>query len=58
MELEKLFNSINIQLKEEKSKYRRLKICKYSVLKLSKIMYTKFISTGLSFVSIFLYIIV
>ena len=28
--LEKIFNDINIQLKEEKLKYRKLKICKYS----------------------------
>ena len=51
MELEKLFNSINIQLKEEKSKYKRLKICKYS-FELSKIIILS-LSTGLSFVSIF-----
>ena len=28
--LEKIFEDINIQLKEEKTKYRKLKICKYS----------------------------
>ena len=28
--LEKIFSDINIQLKEEKSKYKRLRICKYS----------------------------
>ena len=27
--LEKIFEDINIQLKEEKTKYRKLKICKY-----------------------------
>ena len=26
--LEKIFNDINMQLKEEKAKYRKLKICK------------------------------
>ena len=51
MELEKLFNSINIQLKEEKSKCRKLKICKYS-FEISKICILS-VSTGLSFVSIF-----
>ena len=51
MELEKLFNSINIQLKEEKIKYRKLKICKYS-FEISKICVLS-LSTGLSFVSIF-----
>ena len=30
MELEKLFNNIYKQLKEENLKYKRLKICKYS----------------------------
>ena len=29
--LEKIFNDITIQLKEEKSKYKKLKICKYSL---------------------------
>ena len=51
MELEKLFNSINIQLKEEKSKYKRLKICKYS-FELSKICILS-VSAGLSFISMF-----
>ena len=27
--LEKIFDDINIQLKEEKTKYRKLNICKY-----------------------------
>ena len=30
MHLEKLFNEILLQLKEESKKYKRLKICKYS----------------------------
>ena len=34
--LEKIFNDINIQLKEEKTKYRKLKIYKYS-FEISKI---------------------
>ena len=34
--LEKIFNDINIQLKDEKSKYKRLKNCKYS-FEISKI---------------------
>ena len=28
--LEKIFQDITIQLKDEESKYKRLKICKYS----------------------------
>ena len=32
MHLEKLFNEILIQLKEESIKYKKLKICKYSIL--------------------------
>ena len=28
--LEKLFNEISLQLKEESIKYKKLKICKYS----------------------------
>ena len=49
--LEKIFNEITIQLKEEKIKYRKLKICKYS-LEISKI-YILSLSTGLSFINIF-----
>ena len=49
--LEKIFNDINMQLKEEKSKYRRLKICKYS-FEISKICILS-LSTGLSFINIF-----
>ena len=51
MELEKLFNSINIQLKEEKIKYRKLKICKYS-FEISKVVILS-LATGLSFLNIF-----
>ena len=49
--LEKIFNDINMQLKEEKSKYERLKICKYS-FEISKICILS-LSTGLSFINIF-----
>ena len=37
MELEKLFNNIQKQLKEENLKYERLKICEYS-FELSKVI--------------------
>ena len=49
--LEKIFDDINIQLKEEKVKYRKLKICKYS-LEISKICILS-LSTGLSFINAF-----
>ena len=49
--LEKIFEDITIQLKEEKSKYRKLKICKYS-FETSKICILS-LSTGLSFINIF-----
>ena len=49
--LETIFNDINIQLKEEKSKHRKLKICKYS-FEISKICILS-LSPGLSFVNIF-----
>ena len=49
--LEKIFNDITIQLKEEKIKYRKLKICKYS-FEISKICILS-LSTGLSFINIF-----
>ena len=49
--LEKFFNDINIQLKEEKTKYRKLKICKYS-FEISKICILS-LSTGLSFINAF-----
>ena len=39
MHLEKLFNEILLQLKDESKKYKRLKICKYEniLLKLQKL---------------------
>ena len=49
--LEKIFNDITIQLKEEKIKYRKLKICKYS-FEISKICILS-LSTGLSFIYVF-----
>ena len=49
--LEKIFEDITIQLKEEKSKYRKLKICKYS-FEISKIGILS-LSTGLSFINVF-----
>ena len=49
--LEKIFEDITIQLKEEKIKYRRLKTCKYS-FEISKICILS-LSTGLSFINIF-----
>ena len=49
--LEKIFEDISIQLKEEKSKYKKLKICKYS-FEISKICILS-LSTGLSFINAF-----
>ena len=49
--LEKIFNDINLQLKEEKTKYRKLKICKYS-FEISRICILS-LSTGLSFINAF-----
>ena len=49
--LEKFFEDIAIQLKEEKSKYRKLKICKYS-FEISKICILS-LSTGLFFINVF-----
>ena len=49
--LEKIFNDITIQLKEEKTKYRKLKICKY-LFEISKICILS-LSTGLSFINAF-----
>ena len=49
--LEKIFQNINIQLKDEKSKYKRLKICKCS-FEISKICILS-LSTGLSFINAF-----
>ena len=52
--LEKIFNDINIQLKEGKSKYRKLKICKYS-FEIGKICVLS-LSRGLSFINAFVII--
>ena len=49
--LEKIFENIAIQLKEEKSKYRNLNICKYS-FEISKICILS-LSTGSSFINAF-----
>ena len=49
--LEKLFEEILLQLKDESKKYRRLKICKYS-FEISKVAILS-LATGLSFVNIF-----
>ena len=49
--LEKILQDITIQLKEEKTKYKRLKICKYS-FEISKICILS-LSTGLSFINAF-----
>ena len=49
--LEKIFNDITIQLKDKKSKYKRLKIFKYS-FEISKICILS-LSTGLSFINAF-----
>ena len=49
--LEKILEDINIQLKEEKSKYKRLKICKYC-FEISKVCILS-LSTGLSFINAF-----
>ena len=46
-----MFYDINIQLKEENLKYRKLKICKYS-FEISKICVLS-LNTGLSFINIF-----
>ena len=49
--LEKIFQDITIQLKEEKTKYESLKICKYP-FEISKICILS-LSTGLSFINVF-----
>ena len=49
--LEKLFNEILLQLKEESIKYKKLKICKYS-FEISKVVILS-LATGLSFLNIF-----
>ena len=51
MHLEKLFNEILLQLKEESKKYKSLKICKYS-FEISKVAILS-LATGLSFINIF-----
>ena len=50
-ELDDLFNDIKVQLNIEKSKYKRLKICKYS-FEISKVAILS-LATGLSFMNIF-----
>ena len=49
--LEKLFEEILLQLKDESKKYKRLKICKYS-FEISKVAILS-LATGLSFINIF-----
>ena len=49
--LEKLFNEILLQLKEESKKYEKLKLCKYS-FEISKVAILSF-ATSLSFINIF-----
>ena len=56
MHLEKLFNKILLQLKEESKKYKRLKICKYS-FEISKVAILS-LATGLSFLNIFAILII
>ena len=51
MHLEKLFNEILLQLKDESKKYKRLKICKYS-FEISKVCILS-LATGLSFIHVF-----
>ena len=50
-ELDNLFNDIKLQLNIEKSKYKRLKICKYS-FEISKVIILS-LATGLYFINIF-----
>ena len=50
-ELDDLFNNIKLQLNIEKSKYKKLKICKYS-FEISKVAILS-VATGLSFINIF-----
>ena len=50
-DLEKLFNEILLQLKEESKRYKKLKICKYS-FEISKVAILS-LATGLSFINIF-----
>ena len=51
MHLEKLFNEILLQLKDESKKHKELKICKYS-FEISKVCILS-LATGLSFINIF-----
>ena len=51
MRLEKLFNEILLQLKEESKKYRKLKICNY-LFEISKVAILS-LAAGLSFINIF-----
>ena len=51
MHVEKLFNEILLQLKEESKKYKKLEMCKYS-FKISKVCILS-LATGLSFTNIF-----
>ena len=50
-DLEKLFNEILLQLKDETKTYKKLKICKYS-FEISKVCILS-LATGLSFINIF-----
>ena len=50
-ELDDLYNDIKVQLNIEKSKYKKLKICKYS-FEISKVAILS-IATSLSFINIF-----
>ena len=50
-DLQKLFNEILLQLKEEYKKYKKLKICNYS-FEISKVTILS-LATGLSFINIF-----
>ena len=50
-DLEKSFNEILLQLKDESKKYKRLKFCKYS-FEISKVAILS-LATGLSFINIF-----
>ena len=54
MHLEKLFNEILLQLKEESKKYERLKTCKYS-FEISKVAISS-IATGLSIINKFAFL--
>ena len=53
-ELDDLFSDIKVQLNIEKSKYKKLKICKYS-FEISKVAILS-LATGLSFLNIFAFL--